>query len=267
MTDFQNTLKNIFEAFQNAKAQIINSSIQIQDALQDLTPDIGEFGEDLTAFALTGLDGTYQVLRNLYVPYKEKTSEIDLVMVHEKGIFVFESKNYSGWIFGSAEQQEWTQCLPNQEKHRFYNPVRQNQTHIAALAEYLKIPRNEFFSYIVFSERCELKKVPENTKFVVILNRDQLHQYLSRVLSILPPVYNPAVVKSMSAILHPLTIQDREAKKKHVETVRASVEQAKYSNVCPRCGRTLMKRNGKYGEFWGCSGYPTCKFTKPMERS
>lgn len=38
---------------------------------------------------------------------------IDLLMIHEKGIFVFESKNYSGWIFGSADQLNWTQSLQN----------------------------------------------------------------------------------------------------------------------------------------------------------
>ena len=45
-------------------------------------------------------------------------------MIHEKGIFVFESKNYSGWIFGSADQLNWTQSLQNGEKHHFYNPIR-----------------------------------------------------------------------------------------------------------------------------------------------
>lgn len=32
--------------------------------------------------------------------------------------------------------------------------------------------------------------------------------------------------------------------------------------ICPRCGGTLVLRNGKYGEFLGCSNYPKCKFIK-----
>ena len=51
--------------------------------------------------------------RDDHVPYQGRTSEIDLLMIHEKGIFVFESKNYSGWIFGSADQLHWTQSLQN----------------------------------------------------------------------------------------------------------------------------------------------------------
>lgn len=30
---------------------------------------------------------------------------------------------------------------------------------------------------------------------------------------------------------------------------------------CPRCGEPMRKRNGKYGMFWGCSGYPDCRYT------
>ena len=71
----------------------------------------GQFGEFATEFALTNdnLDGELVVLKNLYVPLQGKTTEIDLLMIHEKGIFVFESKNYSGWIFGSSDQLNWTQ--------------------------------------------------------------------------------------------------------------------------------------------------------------
>lgn len=62
--------------------------------------NLGQFGEYSTEFALTNnnLPGNLIVLKNVYVPYQGRTSEIDLLMIHEKGIFVFESKNYSGWI-------------------------------------------------------------------------------------------------------------------------------------------------------------------------
>lgn len=39
-------------------------------------------------------------------------------------------------------------------------------------------------------------------------------------------------------------------------------EAAKKVPVCPRCGNLLKKRNGKFGEFWGCAGFPDCRFTK-----
>lgn len=30
---------------------------------------------------------------------------------------------------------------------------------------------------------------------------------------------------------------------------------------CPNCGKELVLRNGRYGDFIGCSGYPKCKYT------
>ncbi len=39
-------------------------------------------------------------------------------------------------------------------------------------------------------------------------------------------------------------------------------EAAKAVKKCPRCGSAMSKRNGKFGEFWGCSGYPDCKYTE-----
>ncbi len=39
-------------------------------------------------------------------------------------------------------------------------------------------------------------------------------------------------------------------------------EAAKAVRKCPKCGSLLRKRSGRYGEFWGCSGYPACKFTE-----
>lgn len=33
---------------------------------------------------------------------------------------------------------------------------------------------------------------------------------------------------------------------------------------CPRCGEPMRRRNGKYGEFWGCEGYPDCRYTEDI---
>ncbi|MCR4761760.1 MAG: NERD domain-containing protein [Oscillospiraceae bacterium] len=95
---------------------------------------VGQYGEDLTADVLKwskrfGYKGA--MLRNVFIPKENgETSEIDLLYITQKGIFVIESKNYSGWIFGNGNDQYWTQSLPNKQKKRFYNPMKQNRTHI-----------------------------------------------------------------------------------------------------------------------------------------
>lgn len=218
----------------------------------------GQIGEFVTEFALTNhnLSGEFIVLKNIYIPAGKKTSEIDLLMIHERGIFVFESKNYSGWIFGNSDQLYWTQVLSGGEKNKFYNPIRQNLTHIKALAEFWEKPISEFTSYIVFSERCTLKKVPEDTKNVIIVRRPNMLRKLRTQLQIFPVKYTHDELQSMSDSLKPFTDKALCEKQQHIEDIKTK---------CPFCGSDLVLRKGKYGQFWGCSTYPKCKFTRPFE--
>lgn len=218
----------------------------------------GQFGEFATEYALTNknLDGELVVLKNIYVPTQGKTTEIDLLMIHEKGIFVFESKNYSGWIFGSADQLNWTQSLQNGDKNKFYNPIRQNRTHIKTLAAFLEKPVSEFVSYIVFSERCTLKKVPADTSDVIIVRRPDMLKKLKATLKTTPTKYTFNDIQDIAKKLQPLTNKDDAEKQQHIINIQ---------NKCPFCGGELTLRNGKYGRFWGCSNYPKCKFTRPEE--
>ncbi len=72
----------------------------------------GKYGElllksELDMGRLTGKKG--RILRNIYVPTDDgRTTEIDVLLITQKGIVVFESKNYSGWIFGNEADSQWT---------------------------------------------------------------------------------------------------------------------------------------------------------------
>ena len=219
--------------------------------------DKGQFGEYLVEYALTNknIAGNFAVMKNIYVPKNIGSTEIDVLMIHEKGIFVFESKNYSGWIFGDSEQKYWTQSLQGGKKNHFYNPVRQNRSHIKALAEFLDKPQSAFTSYIVFSERCTLKSVPANTKEVVIVRRPDMLYHLRNELSVLPSIYSYEEILAMANSLAPHTNKTEAQKAQHVNNLREK---------CPYCGADLVLRNGRYGQFWGCSAYPKCKFTRNL---
>lgn len=220
--------------------------------------NVGQYGEFATEFALTNhnLEGIFTVLKNVYLPAQDKTTEIDLLMLHEKGIFVFESKNYSGWIFGDTERLNWTQSLPNGEKHRFYNPIRQNRTHIKALSEYLNKPTSAFISYIVFSERCSLKQVPYSATDLVIVRRPNMLKSLRATLDASPSIYSREEIQVMTEKLKALTGKSETEKQQHITNIKIK---------CPFCGNALVLRKGKYGQFWGCSSYPKCRFTRSVE--
>lgn len=189
--------------------------------------DVGAYGEYLTQYLFNSVrfKGYYKTLQNIYVPYKDSTSEIDVLAVHKKGIYVIESKNYSGWIFGSENQQQWTQMLNKNAKERFYNPIRQNKTHIKALSEYLQIEPSKMKSYIVFSERCELKKVPENTEQYVITKRNYLLDLINKDIADKQDIFTNEEIDEIARKLEPLTNASQEVKDKHIENI-----EKKYKN-------------------------------------
>ena len=98
-------------------------------------------------------------------------SQIDLVLVTSEGIIVIEVKDYSGWIYGSGNNTNWTKVLSyGRKKYKFYNPIKQNKSHITELRKTLKqFEKIPFFSVIVFFCDCELKEinyVPKGTYLV-----------------------------------------------------------------------------------------------------
>lgn len=88
-------------------------------------------------------------------------SQIDLVVITDVGIIVFEVKDYSGWIFGSGNQSQWTKVLAyGKQKYRFYNPIMQNNRHMENLRKQLNQYENvPFYSVVVFYGNCVLKDV------------------------------------------------------------------------------------------------------------
>ncbi len=108
----------------------------------------------------------YHRLNNITLPLANGGStQIDHVIVSKYGIFVIETKNYKGWIFGSEKQQQWTQAFPNGRKYKFQNPLRQNYLHIKTLSDLLDLELSYFHSMIAFIGECELKtrdELPEH---------------------------------------------------------------------------------------------------------
>lgn len=184
--------------------------------------DKGEYAEFMLEYALgnNNIDGYTKVLKNLYIPYRGKTTEIDLLLLTEKFIFVYESKNYSGWIFGSSDNKYWTQMLNKNTKSKFYNPMLQNETHIKALSKLLDIDKSKFKSFIVFSERCELKKVPEDTKDVKIIKRGQAINKTNFEMLGEEKLFEISDIDEMYKFLSKYTNVTDEIKKQHIDNIK-----------------------------------------------
>lgn len=111
----------------------------------------GYYGEYLVLQKLYRCaDGKSKILMNLNIPVDaEKTTEIDLALIHETGIYLFEMKHYKGTIYGDADRENWTQYFKTTENQSFKNPIYQNEYHRQAMHKlYPDLP---IYSYVVFT--------------------------------------------------------------------------------------------------------------------
>ena len=104
----------------------------------------------------------YHLFKNVTLPTEDGSTQIDHVIVSRYGIFVIETKNMKGWIFGSPQQKIWTQKI---YKHtsKFQNPLHQNYKHTQTLQSALELEPNKIFSLVVFVGDSEFKTpMPDN---------------------------------------------------------------------------------------------------------
>lgn len=99
----------------------------------------------------------YHLLNHLTLRVGDGTTQIDHVLVCRFGVFVIETKHFSGWIFGSPEDRYWTQSQLR-GKYRFQNPIRQNYKHVCAVRELLDfLPPEVIQSVVVFTGEAQFK--------------------------------------------------------------------------------------------------------------
>ena len=141
-------------------------------------------------------------------------------------------------------------------KHRFLSPVVQNATHVRLVRHILQ-EKFPVYGLVVFAQGniehiqsacvCAPYSVPERICTLsagkAALTAAELDKIHSRIL----------LHKNSYGV----------TKQEHMAHIR-KLQQDLSSGICPRCGKPLALRHGKYGSFYGCSAYPKCKFTKPV---
>jgi hypothetical protein len=219
--------------------------------------EIGEYGESLVSQFLNS-DQNSIVFNDIILVDSEtkKSSQIDHIVIRPNGVFVIETKNCAGRVYGKDSQREWTQVLAYGEtKNHFYNPVKQNATHIYFLAKALK--RQNIYVSVIMFPRAELYI---QTAALVCSGQHSLHQALYSFTGISLTIEH---MQNIAARLAEIKANPQVTKEEHVQGIlKAQYEIA--NNICPRCGKPLVLRNGKSGQFYGCSGYPNCHFTKNL---
>jgi len=206
----------------------------------------------------------YRVLNNIMIKRNKGTSQIDHLVISTQGIFVIETKNYKGWIHGNDDSEYWTQTF-YKSKIKFHNPVRQNWGHICALKEtlpdYEKVP---YHSVVVFAGKVRLMNV--NTKTDVIYP-DQIVDTITSYNG--PRQLSSGDMEKIFDILKQSSVKDKKLKTQHVERIKWNVKIKDMKVkvlICPKCGGRLTKRDGRYGEFYGCENFPQCRYKTELNQ-
>ena len=97
----------------------------------------------------------YHLLNHITLRLSDGTTQIDHILVSRFGVFVIETKDYSGWIFANAKHATWTQVLYGR-KFKFQNPLFQNFRHLQAVKDLLDfLPADAVRPIVVFAGKAE----------------------------------------------------------------------------------------------------------------
>ncbi len=221
----------------------------------------GWLGEKETQFGMwMKLGNKYLRFHNIIIPINNGTTQIDHILLSRFGIFVIETKNYNGWIFGNEKSKYWTQLLYG-KKFKFQNPLHQNFCHTKTLAKHLNVDHYNVHSIIFFiGNTTELKtKLPDNVM------TSGLSAYIKRFKSIVFSKSDLNLFQRKIVQLKNLNISTKE----HVANLNQRYSK---TDICPKCGANLQKKLAKQGKyagnyFFGCSNYPKCKYTRNIKTS
>ncbi|HAJ22240.1 MAG TPA: nuclease [Rhodospirillaceae bacterium] len=221
---------------------------------------IGEFKVNFGMKLLLNRD-VFRLFKNVTLPFEDGTTQIDHLVISPFGIFVVETKNMNGWIFGSSNQERWTQQL-FRKKFQFQNPLRQNYAHVKAVQDMLGLDQRHVFNVIVFLGGCKLKTaMPDEVRNGVF---DLVTFIKSKRDPLLAEQDLPCLIETL--MKHRLDPGFR-TRRLHLRNIkRRAADRKLKAKSCPRCGSTMIERtNAKSGElFLGCRHYPQCTGTRSL---
>lgn len=227
---------------------------------------LGESGERTVSSYLEDLPfDDYLVFNDLLIKDGNRTTQIDHIIISRYGVFVLETKNIHGKVYGSENKEFWSQYLPDwgykrygsTQAHELRNPLWQNAGHIKSIRRLVLGNDVPVYGIVVFPSDTLVRvtaeqpilKMREVVPYIkqyqdVVLLYEQMDHYKKRLLEV--------------------SSRSESDRKYHLENISRNKDRrnaAVASGRCPQCGSELVLRNGRYGQFLGCSNYPKCKYT------
>jgi hypothetical protein len=220
----------------------------------------GWIGEQKTKFYLwlSLRNKVYCKFNNIILPSINGTTQIDHLIVSVFGLFIVETKNKKGWIFGSDQQDFWIQII-YAKKYSFQNPLRQVYRQKKILSEFLSLDESNIHTVIYFVGNCKFKTpLPDN------VIKSGVGRYIKRFR------YQMLSTEEVDRIVISIKKQLSESSFSNSDHIMSLRNRHASNTIYPKCGSNLIVRTAHQGsnagkQFLGCENYPKCMFTKNVE--
>ena len=247
------------------------------DLVQNKKEYIGKVGElEVSSIIGESMPRIRYVFNDALIKLDDQISQIDHILVNRAGVFVIETKNYSGRICGDVNSDDWVQISRKGRRYTFYNPIMQNDSHVRIIR---KIVGNDvkIFPLVVFVKSTppfsvknlihisQLRKNLIDTSVSINLSSDEIMEVALKINShISRSSYDRAKHLSETKNLQDTMRQIRMQKSSIVPPTTQKSEPIN-DKYCPRCHRELVLRKLPYCDYWECSGAPHCHYTKSID--
>lgn len=257
---FSKILNKVFKGESTDKVSADTKKFGIQEKKSNITPTrIGELGEYKINIQLDQLPKNCKYLSDVLIlnsNAKSGYSQTDHVIFTLYAIFVVETKNYAGTIYGDRSRSKWSV----NGKFPMMNPFNQNYGHIQVVKEVLEtVDDTHFVSMVSFTKRStfkvneELRKIQSND---LIVYDTELSEFIARNINVLK-LQNPEPLFSMGELqelynkLNVANITDFQIRAKHVEKLKEKdsseiVESGNFLSSCKTCGKVVSDKVSTY---------------------
>lgn len=256
---FSRIFEKVFNGESTKKASVANKDITKESKSNITSSRIGYLGEYKINIQLDQLPKNSKYLSDLLINNpnaKSGYSQIDHVIFTPYAIFVIETKNYAGTIYGDRNRGQWSV----NGKFPMMNPFHQNYGHIQAIKTVLELNDEILFiSMVSFTKRCTLKVNEEIRKIQsndLIVYDTELSEFILRKINVLKLqnsklIYSNDRLQDLYDILIGVNITDPHLREKHVEKLkekdsRENVKNEGNTSSCKTCGKAVSEKVRAY---------------------
>ena len=252
----------------------------------------GLIGEKNIAFELKNSDIDMYILHDMYFEYKDLSAQIDYMIFTRKRVYVVECKNLIGNIYIDNEGnfiREYD-MFGKKIKEGIYSPITQNERHRMVIKNIRIQEKNivtKLFFDKAFDNNYQSIVVLSNPKTILydkftkkelknkVIRADKLIEYIKEKDKEVTDIkYSNEEMLKVATFFLDNNIQNKSDYTKKYEEILLSVDNEgnEQQMICPKCGGKLVQRVARKGEnigkeFYGCSNFPGCRYTKSIEKN